>query len=279
MQDLAQSYGFAYSFLQHDPDLKRLFSQAVSGNWTAEKFVAELKNTGWYKKNSESVRQWQFLLSNDPATARSKKAAVIAQLRDTAGELGAVMNAATIDRVATNALMFGWNDSQIRDTLSQYVKAVNGTFYGAAGNNVDELRQLAWRNGIRIDTGTLQRWAQSITTGNQSLQDFQRHVRLMAKSVAPGFSDELDAGMDLYDIANPYIQAKAKILEKNPADIDLFDKDVRSALSGRTKDGKPASKSLWQFEQDLRRNPEWTKTQNAQDSVMQAGHQILQMWG
>ncbi len=279
MQDLAQSYGFAYSFLNSDPSLKKLFQDAVSGSWTQQKFTAELKNTPWYQKNSESVRQWTFLASNDPATAQAKRGALLSQLRDTAGELGAVISASTLNKIAGNALMFGWNDAQIRDTLTQYVKAVNGTFYGAAGNNVDELRQLAWRNGIQIGTGTLQKWAQSITSGNHSLEDYQRHVREMAAKAFPIYADQLESGVDMYDIANPYIQAKAKILEQNPADIDLFDIDVRRGLSSTGQDGKPASMSLWQFEQNMRKKPEWLKTKSAQDQTMAMGHKILSDFG
>jgi hypothetical protein len=39
------------------------------------------------------------------------------------------------------------------------------------------------------------------------------------------------------------------------------------------------AKPLWQFENELRSDPRWKKTQNAQDSLMQVGHQVLADFG
>jgi hypothetical protein len=61
----------------------------------------------------------------------------------------------------------------------------------------------------------------------------------------------------------------------NPADIDLFDPDIRKAVSGVSKDGKPTSQSLWQFEQQIRGSSAWLKSQNAQDSTMSVGKKVL----
>lgn len=277
--DMAAQYGWALSFLKSDPTLYNVFKQAVVGTWTPDKFVAMLKNTPWWKKNSESVRQYSYLKATDPATFNARLAALTAQVRDAGQAMGANMSNVQLNRVAQNALMFGWNDAQLRDALSGYTKAVNGVYRGAAASNADSLRQTAWRNGINLSGPTLDAWSQSIAAGENTVQYYQDTIRRQAKTLAPGYSSELDAGMDLYDVANAYIQSKAKILELNPADIDLFDKDVRAALSSKDSKGNPTSKSLWQFEQELRQDPRWLKTQNAQDSSMSVGRQVLRDFG
>lgn len=278
-EELAANYGWALAFLKSDKSLWGLFNKAVDKQWDPTRFIAELKRTSWWKKNSESVRQYAYLKSTDPASLTQRRNALRAQIQDAAAQMGATLSSAQLNRVVENSLMFNWNDAQLRNTLASYTRAVNGVYRGQAGSDVEDLRQVAWRNGINLSAQTLQSWAQSMAAGNNSVDFYKASIRRQAKTLAPGFAQELDSGMDLYDVANAYIQSKAKILEMNPADVDLFDSDVRGALSSKDASGKPTSKSLWQFEQDLRKNPAWLKTQNAQDSVMSVGRQVLRDFG
>jgi hypothetical protein len=59
-------------------------------------------------------------------------------------------------------------------------------------------------------------------------------------------------------------------------DVDLFNSHVAKAMT--TNNGGQAY-SIWQFENDLRKDPLWKKTQNAQDGAMQVAHQVLQNFG
>lgn len=277
--ELAENYGFALAFLRSDKSLWNLFNKAQKESWEVGKFVAQLKGTAWYKKNGETARNYLLIKKTDPATLAQRRGALRSQIADAAAGIGAVMTPSTLNRVTENALMFGWNDSQIRDTLNGYVRAKNGVYHGQAGDDVASLKETAWRNGIQMSSSAMQGWSRDIAAGNHNVEFYQRRIRQLAKSLAPGYAPELDAGMDLFDIAEPYMQAKAKILEKNPADVDLFDTDIRRAMSNRDKDGKPSSVTLWQFEQDMRKKPEWRKTQNAQDSVMGVAKKVLEDMG
>ena len=172
--------------------------------------------------------------------------------------MGAVIPAKSLTTIAESALKLNWNDSQLRNSLSGYVKAYNGVYTGAASTSVEQLRQTAWRNGVQMSSATLQSYAQAIAAGKVNVDYYKNLIRKHGLRLSlPGYAEELNNGMDLFDIANPFLQSKARILEMNPADIDLFDPDIRAALSGTTKDGKPATTSIWQFEQSLRQKPEW----------------------
>lgn len=282
---LAEDYGYAYSFLKSDSSLWNLFQQAVKGEgtggqgWSAAHFAAKLKTISWYKKSSDQTKQYELLKTSNPGEFASQRQQVRAQVQDRASALGASLSGATLARVSDNIMRYGWNDSQIQNTLAQYVKVTNGVYKGSTGNDIESVRQTAYRNGINLSKSTVASWAQNIAAGNGTAEGYQRQVRQMAKSLAPSFAKELDAGTDLQDIVSPYIESKAKLLEENPADIDMFDPDIRKAVSGVTKDGKPSSQSLWQFEQGIRQSPAWLKTQNAQDSIMSVGHKVLQDFG
>jgi hypothetical protein len=277
--ELAENYGFALSFLRSDKSLWDLFQKANDDDWTNEKFIAQLKNTSWWKRNGEQARQYFLLKSTDPATLTQRRAGLRAQLADMANAMGASVSQKVLNSVTENALMLGWNDAQVRDQLSGFIRAKNGVYHGQAGDDIASLKEVAWRNGLRLTSQAIQGWSRDIAAGNHTVDFYQRRIRQLAKSVAPGFSEELDAGMDLWDIAEPYIQSKARLLEVNPANVDLFDEDIRGALSGKDRNGKPASQTLWEFEQNMRRKPEWLKTKNAQDSVLGVAKKVLNDMG
>lgn len=277
--DLAEQYGFAMAFLKSHKDVYAKFQDAVKYTWTPDHFIAQLRGTQWWKTTANSVRQYQVMVAQDPATMNARRTALSAQIADSANTMGAGLTKNALARIAQNALMFGWNDSQIRDTLSSYVHTMHGVYNGQAGTDADQLRQVAWRNGLRVSSATLGNYVQSIAAGKTSVNYYQDLIRKQAKTLAPGFADQIDSGMDLFDIAQPYMQAKATLLQMDPAKIDLFDNDVRKALSAKDAQGKPTSMSLWEFENHIRQDPAYLKTDAARDSAYSTAHKVLTDFG
>ena len=147
-KDLAAQYGWALSVLKSDPSLNRLFNRAVKQSWAPQRFVAELRSTRWFRTHSEASRNAQVLRKTDPATWTQRSNETIAQVRDMAATMGAQLSPAMLRRVAANVLNFGWNDSQVRDTLSYSVKATSrGNFVGQAATHSEEIRETAQNNG------------------------------------------------------------------------------------------------------------------------------------
>ena len=66
-------------------------------------------------------------------------------------------------------------------------------------------------------------------------------------------------------------------VEGGPA--TLFDPIVKRGLLGHDAQGQPATKPLWQFEEDLRRDPRWLSTKNAGETLGQVAGGVLQDWG
>jgi hypothetical protein len=72
----------------------------------------------------------------------------------------------------------------------------------------------------------------------------------------------------------------SQILELPGGSINLFDPTVKKALQYKDPTtGQSTVKPLWQFENELRGDPRWKKTQNAQDSLMQVAHHVLSDFG
>lgn len=89
--------------------------------------------------------------------------------------------------------------------------------------------------------------------------------------------------MTVQDIADPYIQTMANLLEVNPDTLSLQTPLIKKALQGTvtTTNGKSTASStpLWQFEQEVRKDPRWWNTSNAHSQVAGFLTQLGQDWG
>ena len=68
-------------------------------------------------------------------------------------------------------------------------------------------------------------------------------------------ADRINAGYTVKQIADPYIQSQARLLELNPDSIGLSDPSIQQALMSKDQSGKPAAMSVWEYEQQLRNDP------------------------
>ena len=277
---MAAQYGWAMAVLNSDASLKAVFSQAVAGNWTADRFAAAVKNTTWYKNHGEAWRKDYYLQKSDPSTWRQNYNTASAGVAAVAQQIGARIGSYYLDKITRQYMSLGWNDSQLKAALSPYITFFQGSLSGEAGQTEDELRAFAQANGVHISDGFIQSYARNIEGGKANLDQAKDALRQYAINAFPVWADQLKAGVNLSDIASPYVQSMAKTLELDPAKVDVFDPTIRKALQTvDPKTGKPGAQPLWQFEQGLRQDPRWKQTQQAQDSLMNVGHDLLRSFG
>ena len=276
--EMAARFGWALSVLRSDKSLNALFNKAVAQGWEAPRFIAELRSTAWFKKHSEAYRNAIVLQKTDPATWKQRVDQTVAQINDLAGQMGAPLAASTAGQIARNALSFGWNDAQIKNVLAGAIKGRNNMFRGEAGANAEHLRGIAEANGVKL--GDITAWVRNIASGTKTVHDYDEWIRSQAAGAFPAYADQIHAGMNMSDLAEPYRQQMAQTLELNPQDIDLFEPTMRKALQATDPaTGKITAQPLWQFEQSLKKDQRWLKTNNAQDELMGAAHGVLQSFG
>lgn len=284
-EDAAAQYGWSLALINSNPELKRAFNAALDGGWSPSRFIAEIRDTGYFRKHQESWRLNETLKITDPGTWKANRAATVASLRDLAAGMGSIVNDGQLAKIADNVMGLGWNQAQQKDALAAYVTAssggpLKGQFIGDAGQNAQALQQAAVRNGYKIPKGKLQEWNRAILAGNASVQDYQMFIRRQAAAAFPSFADELLAGADLDDVAAPYRDSMARLLELPEQKINLFDPTIRKALATKDpKTGKPTAMPIYDFEDSLRKDPRWMKTENAHREVMGLGKQVLGLMG
>jgi hypothetical protein len=278
--ELADQYGMSYAFFKSQPELMKLLGSAVSQQWTTDVFTAHLKNTKWWQNNSESARQAQVQAKTDPATYKANIAAAAAQAQDMAVKAGAILSGKQVQQLAKNMVDYQWDEAQIGNFLGQYVgftdKHVLG---GQAGAAAKQITQYAYAQGLQVPEQTVKNNAAYLVRGLTTMQQVQDGLLQQAVSTYPGFTQQLQGGATMRDIAQPYIQMTAQDLGLPDTDIDVWHPKVRAALNAADPKGQPAPLDLASYQSVLRSDPAWRKTQGAQTQVMNVGHQVLAHMG
>lgn len=286
MEEMAANYGWSLAVLNSNKELKNVFNQAVKETWSPQRFVAAVRNTRWYRTTSESARQALVLQKTDPAEWSRRTGQMAEHIRQMYGQMsgGQKMTQNWLKSAASQAVMFGWTDEE----LKHHIAADTGyrtlmsqdRLGGAAGQAEDAIRKSLSDYGVKVSDNWIANRIKGMMLGTDSIESVQDYIRKYAKGQYRAFADQIDQGLTVRDLAEPYMQSMAKVLEINPASISIFDKSVQNALSGYDPDsGKPTTKPIWQFENELRQDPRWTKTQNAQDQLLSVGHSLLNQFG
>jgi len=278
--ELAETYGMSYSFFKSQPELYKKLKEAVAGQWAPERFQAEVKNTNWWKKNSETVRQAQLLQKTDPATYKAQMEAARVAAKKLAVQTGAVLSDKNVEKLAKNMVWLGWQDAQIQNFLGQYVKFQdNEVMGGMAGQIATAIKSEAYKNGVAVTKQSVLNNAQYVVRGLTSMEKIQASLREQSAGLYPAFAEQIKAGADMQDLAQPYIQAVASELQVPDTDLSVFSPKVKAALTRVNDQGQPEAMSMTDFTQSLRNDPAWAKTGNAQDRTLAIGRQVLAQMG
>lgn len=278
-EELAAEYGWTSSFLNSIPELKRLFQESVSNTWSKDMFQAQLRNTNWWKENSASMREVALQKSTDPATYGANLNATKVQVEQLAAEMGAIIPPGKLTSIAEQAMQLNLQPDALRNILGGYVKFVNGTLVGQAGMYEDSIKKYAYSQGVTLDDQAIKNQAALIGRKMATEADFKNQIKEQAISAFPAYKTQLDSGVTLQDIAQPYIQSMAQQLEINPNSITVNDPLIKQALNGANSDGKPTGMDQVTFLNRLRSDPRWNQTQGAQDDVMKVGNSVLRSMG
>lgn len=279
----AEDYGFTLALLNANPELKKIFAKATKGGWSAEKFQAEIRDTKWWKSHSQQERDYLVKRYGDPASAKQEYSQARIHVQQLAGTLGiqaSDQTKARLDAWAYNVAAKGWSDDQLRFEMGKYVFFDGDTWNGQGGEVQAKLHDYAYSMGVTMSSKWYADGARAIVRGTGSEQMYQSIIRKTAKALFPQWSKQIDGGQTVADLANPYLTTMTQILELPGGSVNLFDGTIKKALNYKDPaTGNSIVKPLWQFENELRSDPRWKSTQNAQNSLMQVAHQVLSDFG
>jgi hypothetical protein len=172
-------------------------------------------------------------------------------------------------------------EEQIKTQLASGVQEINRLSIpeGPSGKYFVALKNLAADNGVRLSDSAATSYSNKIVAGVIDENTAFNTIRESAANAFPSLSDKIKAGIDLKTLADPYIQSMSNILEVSDASIDLFDPKIRNAMAFTLPDGKIGTKSIYDFEKELRQDPRWQYTNKAREQAASVATTVLRDFG
>src|SRR5690554_2077030 len=94
-EELAAEAGFTVAFFKSDPELWDIFKKARSQSWTGSRLSQAIRNSDWFKNNSEARRQAELLRTSDPAEYQSRRDRTSSEIESIARRLGLTLSGNT----------------------------------------------------------------------------------------------------------------------------------------------------------------------------------------
>jgi len=148
-----------------------------------------------------------------------------------------------------------------------------GKVGGLIGNAVRNVRSLISNYGLSITPEEVRDYALQSLRSQTGLDTIETKFNNLARIQYQGLVPYLDQGLSVKDIAGSYMSKMAQMLELNPASITIDNNKIQKALTGEKL------KPLYEFEMDLRNDPEWQFTNNARDEASNYAYTILRDFG
>jgi hypothetical protein len=281
---LAKDYGYALNIIYGIPELTAMFKLAVERQWTAADFQAKLQGSKWYKDNNEYARAYLTAKAAGGADYATMQETARYKVQSIAAQMGKRLSGAELNSMADRYMSEGWGDPNRAAVMQAAIAATitlppDGILQGNAGDLQQQLKAIAEANGLKYNDSYYLSASKSVASGLSTAEDWQREIRSQAASMYPAWSDKINSGMDINDLASGYINKMAQTLEIDPNSINLNDPYIRQALGAKDDKNNPTMMSMWEFEQQLRKDPRFMQTKQAQDDMFSAGNAILKMFG
>jgi hypothetical protein len=299
----AAALDLAGTLFEHVPSLKALLDSYVKQGWTNTRFLQELRNDVWYKKNSAEIKtrytqlyNYQDLVASGQADGSTDYEKQIRTLKDQiikkAREMGSSLasDPAAIQRAAENMYITntGIDDSFTNNLIAAAIRPMGGIiagkptegYSGKALSDYQTLQGIAKANGFTMADiipggSNEQQVIQGIATGTIDINRIAQDARRLAAQGQPTYvRDLLGQGYNLEQVYAPYRQTMANILEiGDPNQINLNDPTLRMAISDK------GDMNLYDFKKALRQDNRWQYTDTAKQEVSGAALSVLRDFG
>lgn len=278
---LRSEYPLVAALVASNPELQQIYEMAVQGTWSTDRFIAAVQNSNWWATHSDTARQAFAMMKSDPATWNQNVTNLEATMQSMAAQLGATITHQQAQQFAIDAIQGGYSQDQavLNQKFSEFIKPVSGNHFGGqAGSYEDQIRNAMRDLGVFMPEDQLDSQIQQIIAGKQSVNGVTGQLRTQSASMYPAYSTQINSGMNVSDIAAPFVSRAEQLLEQGPGSINIQTPLIKNALQ-YTENGQPTAMPMYSFENSVRKDPRWLATNNAQDAFMSNAHKILTDFG
>jgi LysM repeat protein len=315
MAQLASRFSIAASILEQDASLvkalNRIMGMSEDGKTKIGGVVTDpdlamaiLKETDWFKNNTDDWRKYQFFKDSNPATYKADLKANAEAIVKKYYQMGITIDAETAIKLAEQAMMKSANiNGNVVNYNQDYFNKLmagaidfskkrilpNGKIVYDLGGKVEAIAESLYKvaddYGYPATTSNagFSRWLESNTrgliAGTVNPEDVDNELEARAKSMYPGLVDQLNRGQSLREAADPWITALANEWEEDPKSLDLNDDFLYRILNQQDEKGNIAPMNLYQAKTMARKSPKWQYTSRAKEEYTNIGQKILQDFG
>lgn len=274
------------AFAKHFPDASLIFTAAeqaaLAGTpWDANQFTSAIQNTQWFKTTPAGQRQYLFTQVFDPASATRDANTMARKILDYSNTMGLHMTLQQGASMADQAIAGAWDDARVQQEIVGATQWSPHLALGAGSISAAQtrIRGLAGDYGVAVAPQTAYDWAGKIADGLSTEQSFTEYAKQQAKLTHPYWGAQLDQGMTVRQLADPYLQQAGKLLEINPSTIDLTDHKWQFATTGADGKQAPMSQTEWATHLMDDQRYGWQDTQGAKDAALQIESGLRQAFG
>jgi len=144
---------------------------------------------------------------------------------------------------------------------------------GEIGNFYTDLIGHSYKTGIRLSNEALLSKVEEINKPGGSLDEQKRTLTQASKLKYKALAPYIDAGISVGDFIADFSAIKARELDLNAKDVNVFDDDIQKAITGDTLLGPEDFTTL------VRKNPNWKYSSTANESAAQFVNSLLKTFG
>ena len=247
------------------PNAQRVLTDKLNAGQQIDDFVMQM--IGRQATNEEKIAYYNKLSAEQKKAI--EKTTVSGGLQTTTGDL---LDSADRFRIMAEVLTPTLQNTPLEDITK---------YSGRVASSIMELKDAAKDYGIELSSkDALDKVLRTFKTGGVldtgALDGEKASIKELSKSFYKNLAVEIDRGVKVSDVAKQFASYKSKILETPSDAIDVFDKDIQDALHNNNGQGVM---SFTDFQIKMRKDPRWSKTQNAREEASNYATDILRSFG
>lgn len=261
-------------------------------SWDSNKIGAAITQSKWYATHDGNQRAAENAKNTDISSWNKRVENLVTGIQDQAVAAGADLTGVDVRAFAERALTDNFNyisgsaeaklpDRLVNTFLAPHIKLNDkGGFSGGAEVTAASLRKRADDYGVSFSDQWYLDSIQKLQAGKITDADLANQIIGNAKSRYQGMADQINENTSTRMLADPYMQMYAQVMEQPSANINLNHPDIQAALQVTDPTtGAVRSKSLFEFQQDLRKKPEWGNTSQGRRELNAGAMKMLKDFG
>lgn len=212
--------------------------------------------------------------------AEQKKAPMVTKSAD-----GLVTQTAGFSAAQKEALLNKFVAARAQKALGSVVKAGGSAvdvtkpeqFTGEFAKSINAIRAYSNAFGVPMSDYDVKKAAITSITSPGGLEAQAEKIKSVAKGIYSGLAQFIDQGLTPQELLRPYIAKKAQILEIPEESITLNSTEGQQVVSKVVTD--KGLLPIYNYERELRQDPRWRFTKNANDEAATWVNTIMRSFG